>query len=113
MKLTGNQVRILRELVAGHPPRGLTSRGLESLEARGLVARARGYYSVNARSCLRTGTPAGEVYRLTPAGVEALRERAQADHRAAVRKADQELTSALRTLRTVETVETMEGSCAQ
>jgi len=104
-KLTGNQVRILRQLVDGHPPTGFTSRGIESLEARGLVGKTTGYYHVNAWSCVRTSGTPNDVYRLTPAGVEALRERAQADHRSAVRKADRELADALRRLRSVEVVD--------
>ena len=109
MKLTGNQCRILQELADGSPPRGFSSRGLESLVKRGLVTTTQGNYRVNRRH-----GGSFEVYRLTPTGLEALREAAHAAHKSAVREAKSELNEALRKLEYAEvvappTLETVNG----
>lgn len=103
-KLTSNQSRILRQLCDGHVPTGFSPRGIQSLEERGLVTRATGFYQVNRSNCVRLGISPGTVYRLTPAGVDALRDVAHTRHRAAIREADRELDAELQKLDHAEVV---------
>jgi hypothetical protein len=98
-KLTGNQIRILTQLADGHPPSGFSSRGIDSLVNRGLVTTVRGSYRVNRRF----SSGSFEVYRLTEAGVEALKEEVERCYRAALRKAKSDRDTDLRLLKSAET----------
>lgn len=100
MKLTANQVRILVEIVEGNPPTGLTSRGIESLIERGLVKTAIGTYKANRRF----GAGPGEIYCLTEAGFESLREEIERRYNAALRAAKSERDADLKRLNRLERV---------
>jgi sulfite reductase beta subunit-like hemoprotein len=100
MKLTANQVRILVQIADGFPPTGFSPKGIESLVKRGLVTTTIGSYSRRV-----TWPPHAqyEIYCLTEAGVEALREEIERRYQSALRTAKAERDKDLRHLKGVKT----------
>lgn len=91
-RLTPEQVHILNQLANGEVPSAMDpKRSFAALERRGLAMQEMGSYR---------NTPGVQhlVWRLTAAGLEALKDEAQRRHDGAVRKAKSDLNKTLRRL---------------
>lgn len=101
-RITSNQHRILTELATGKVPTSFSpGKAMKALLEKGLVIKTTGSYRMNRRF----SSDAAEVFRLTPAGLEALKGAAESTYRSDLRSASSTLKRTLRMLQSAEVVD--------